>query len=290
MMEDKIQVDIVAHTRLPNDAEFVSWRWRLPAFLDGEWRTHRQISKNASSFRAIPISRMIENVTDDPFIRWHWTLQEKGMQGHRRADDIAASYARSAWLEARDACVKSAMSLATLGLHKQDANRLLQPWVWMEWLNTARVKHLNHLYALRDEGMAEPHFKDFVVRLMEEVEDSKVESNDAHLPYVSSADRDNWSLASCAYASAARCRRVSLFRLDGTGDSNFAADVASGEEMAMTSPLHATPFEHQVWTHNGAADLAGNFAEPRPDGVVQFRKIIGGEYTRKPHVRTVVRP
>src|SRR5690606_3488730 len=74
---------------------------RYPRWIHAEGRTHRQLdisedfqisipapslmecddlSRNASSSRAIPVERLISDVLDDPAIPIFWGKNEKGMQ------------------------------------------------------------------------------------------------------------------------------------------------------------------------------------------------------------------
>lgn len=282
------QIQVIAKTRLPNGAEFVSWSWRLPQRLDGEWRTHRQISKSASSFRAIPVKRMIKDILDRPFVPDHFSRNEPGMQGHTRLEGDELAEAQCVWSAARFDALKSAQALLDMNLHKQDVNRLLTPWAFQQWINTARIGHLDHLWALRDHPMAEPHFCDAIQSLRMEIDDAPMVSRRAHLPYINDDERNTFGYGALAYVSAVRCRRVSLFNLDNNALPTFGEDLKRGFDMARENPVHATPFEHQVTTHEakGGRMLQGNFVDydekgrAIADGVAQFRKTIEGEYTK----------
>ena len=45
---------------------------RLPRIIWPEMLTHRTMSRNARSSRAVPVKRMIEEVRNEPFVPWHW--------------------------------------------------------------------------------------------------------------------------------------------------------------------------------------------------------------------------
>lgn len=284
-------VQLIAKTRLPNGAVFATWVIKLPAFLDGEFRTHRQQSKSAASFRARTTKSMIDDIVRDPFVRWHWTLNQPGMQGHTHASDEVAAAARKWWLEAADNAVAHACNLQLLGLHKQDCNRLLQPFSWMQYIVTSRDIHLDHWRALRDHPMAEPHFRDITREALRLYDEAPAVDDVLHAPYVGADERAKHDAGDCALISATRCRRVSLFRVGDTTRSDASADIESALQMCSERPMHATPFEHQVWfdrTLIGVGNLAGNLAAidlvgmPICDGTVQHRKVFHGEYTRAP--------
>lgn len=284
----KALVQLLLKTRLPNGAVFATWVIKLPAFLDGEFRTHRQQSKSAASFRARTTKSMIDDVINDPFIRWHWTLNEPGMQGFTHADRSTTDKAVAAWKQAALYAVDGALRLQEIGLHKQDCNRLLQPFSWMQYIVTSRDCHLDHWRSLRVHPMAEPHFRDITARALKLYDEAPAIDDVMHVPYIDADEREVWDADSCALISATRCRRVSLFRVGDTTRSDAIADLKSAVEMATAKPMHSTPFEHQVWFDRsiiGRVNLAGNLAAinddfmPVLDGTVQHRKIYRGEYT-----------
>lgn len=284
-------VQLIAKTRLPNGAVFATWVIKLPAFLDGEFRTHRQQSKSAASFRARTTKSMIDDVIRDPFVRWHWTLNQPGMQGHTHASPEQVAKAVQAWRFAAVFAVEGAEALQAIGLHKQDCNRLLQPFSWMQYIVTSRDIHLDHWRALRDHPMAEPHFRDITREALRLFDEAIAVDDVLHAPYVGADERAKHDAGDCALISATRCRRVSLFRVGDTTRSDASADIESALQMCSERPMHATPFEHQVWfdrTLIGVGNLAGNLAAidlvgmPICDGTVQHRKVFHGEYTRAP--------
>jgi hypothetical protein len=283
-------VKLLASSRIPNGVTMASWQVKLPSFLDGEMRTHRQRSNSAASFRARTTASMIRDVLEDPFVRWHWSLNEPGMQGNTPASPEVADRNRERWLAARFPVVRVVQAMADDNLHKQDCNRLLQPWSWMQYVVTTRVSHIPHFESLRIEGGTEPHFFDIATEMrLLLVEHGPAIEREAHLPYVDDVDAARWSVRDAARASSTRCRRASLFRAGEREMSSMADDVRLGLEAESTDPLHATPFEHQVWCgiEGMQRNLAGNFAEldddnmPLRDGTIQHRKLLAREYVRR---------
>jgi len=99
---------------------------RSPKFIDAEMRTHRMLSQNSSSSRAIPTAKVIEQVKKDPFVPFDWRRNQAGMQGEEHLSDADAAV--SSWMVARNVAVEQASYLAELGVHKQHINRLLDPF------------------------------------------------------------------------------------------------------------------------------------------------------------------
>ena len=278
-------VKLVCHTRLEGlrTAEFATFRVKLPARLDGEVRTHRQISKNAASFRAIPTDRFIDVVLTDPFIPWAWTSANPGMQGPLIEDvDLLEELCKNR-LKDRDAAVASSRREQAMGVHKQEANRLVQPFAWLPYLMTVRKQHLPRLARLRTGSMAERHFQSIARVMVDLVDASTPHKHKYHLPYVNQIERQKASFEDLAFASGARCARISLNRDDQHNE--LSIEIEKGKALSQNDPPHATPFEHQICLGGRpTVGLQGNFVlysektkEPIADRVVQFRKLIPNE-------------
>jgi hypothetical protein len=56
--------------------------------IHSELMTHRVFSRNASSSRAIPVKRMIQDIIDDPAMPIHWGANIPGMQAREELDAV----------------------------------------------------------------------------------------------------------------------------------------------------------------------------------------------------------
>ncbi len=77
----KISATIVADSINSQGDRLTSLLITFPRILLSEVNTHRMLSKNTSSSRAIPFNKMVEAVQNDPFIPIAWQKDHKGMQG-----------------------------------------------------------------------------------------------------------------------------------------------------------------------------------------------------------------
>lgn len=242
-----------------------------PRFIHGEVMTHRVFSRNAMSSRAVPVAKMIDQVRNDPFIPLHWGVNKPGMQADAVMEDPAEAV--SQWKMAARFAADRAENLAAIGLHKQIANRLLEPFQWMHTLVTST--EWRNFFALRDHPAAEPHFQILARAMRQAMEASTPVPRSPnwglgawHLPYVSEQERDligNSTLL--AKASAARCARVSYLNHDGS-EPNLMKDLELFDRLAGSEPIHASPLEHQAEAL-ALADRSGNFV-----GWGQFRQTI----------------
>ncbi len=246
-----------------------------------------------------------------PYVPWHWGANQKGMQAGAECDetvvvpalyknhaDTLQGYDRpftreEAWLHARDAAVLVAEGFMNAGYHKQNPNRLLEPFAWIDTLFTS-TDWANFLW-LREHEAAEPHLQD-LARLVHKALDEHTDIQTLqpgwwHLPYITEAD---WDVAvdMCGTQgeviellrkiSAARCARISYAPFDG--DASFERELERYDSLVSSDRVHASPTEHQAMPDrmdpytNGfeSAKLAGNLGP----GWIQYRKLIPGEVHR----------
>lgn len=81
-----IKAEVVAHSKSPQGHELVSILATFPRIILAEVNTHRMLSKNTSSSRAIPFKKMVQSVKDNPFVPIAWQKDHPGMQGTEYLD------------------------------------------------------------------------------------------------------------------------------------------------------------------------------------------------------------
>ena len=119
----------------------------FPRIILAELNTHRMMSRNSASSRAIPFEKMLKSVEENPFIPIAWQKDHKGMQGSEYLEGQNEGEATEQWLIARDGAVKQALILSGgnklpnpeggLNVTKQLCNRLLEPFMYHTVLITA---------------------------------------------------------------------------------------------------------------------------------------------------------
>lgn len=242
-----------------------------------ELNTHRVGSKSSASSRAIPVKRMLAAVERAPFIPRRFSRAQAGMATDSFIDYGSPEWDEAAqwWLESRDAAVKQVLRGLDLGLHKQDVNRLLEPFMLhtvvfsaTEWANFIALRT-----ALNEQGnpLAYPPIYDLAVATREALEASvpvprPSSGDDAwHTPLVSAEERAVLGAEDSVRVSVARCARASYFQPDGRvslADSGRAMEdeIALYERLlhpAVESAPHYSPFEHVAKAAPGL--LSGNF-------------------------------
>lgn len=279
---------VLADSVSPRGIRLTTLEVTFPRIVLAEFNTHRMLSRNSASSRAIPVEKMIRMVEEDPYIPTTWGKNQKGMQADEDVSAEEALGAQSDWLVARDLMVQQARALLARGIHKQLTNRLLEPFMWHTCITTAT--EWSNFDNLRCHKDAHPEIK----RAAELMRDARVASmpkelgpTDWHLPLVFDEDYEqvilqnptdpDWVMKQLVKISCGRCARVSYLTHEGKRD--LSADVELCDRLTQSG--HMSPLEHAatpmtddeyVQMSGEVMGMWGNFR-----GWKQYRKTIVGE-------------
>lgn len=297
-----IKAKIIADSISPEGKRITSVEAYYPRFIHSEVMTHKKLSRNASSSRAIPVKRMIEMLRADPAMPEYWGSNKPGMQAGEELTFLMREYAEDTWINAMENSIAAAEKMIEYGLHKQIANRILEPWAHMRTLLTATC--WNNTFALRRHADAQPEFKILADAIHEAMEDSTPKElgvGEWHLPYVEEEDfgaayfvlkqtgavniHDERIYELLKKVSVARCARVSYMTTEGE-PSTIEKDLILYDRLVGSSPLHASPAEHQAtpddWVGPNVVSPFGMYARPELHGNLvgwkQLRKMLPGEF------------
>lgn len=292
-----IAAKMVLDSVSPEGIRLCTMQLRYPKFIHSELMTHRVFSRNASSSRAIPVARLIQDVLEDPAVPVHWGANQRGMQADRECDakvhmggdglfscDMPS---RDAWLRARDMAVIYARAFDAAGYHKQIVNRLLEPWCHINVVVTST--DWSNFFALRCHPGAQPEMRALAEAMRHAMKQSKPEvlqPDEWHLPYVA---EDDWKFQDTSglyftrdytemiKISVARCARVSYLTREGRQPS-VDEDLALYDRLVAQVPLHASPAEHQATPDKYEGIMWANpYLHGNLRGWVQYRKTLPGE-------------
>lgn len=276
-----IEAKIIEDSISPTRARLTTFQLRYPRFIHAEFMTHRLFSRNASSSRAIPAKRLLDDIQHEPAMPVHWGKNQKGMQARSEMDDFQSEACKELWLEARDQVLSYARALENMGLHKQVVNRLTEPWAHISVVCTAT--EFDNFFQLRCHPDAQPEMK-VLADLMRDAyfasTPRRLNVGQWHLPYIKDEERfapGNYGKkgqlkneGSLLRASVARCARVSYLTHDKK-EPELNDDVALYER--LFSSKHLSPFEHIATPNIDPVAWSGNLK-----GWIQFRKMLKGEH------------
>lgn len=255
---------VLLDSKSPAGIRLTTLEVTFPRFVLAEFNTHRNFSRNSASSRAIPTSKLIGRVLEDPAVPLEWGKNKAGMSASDVLPGDLAREAERVWLSARDAAVAHAQRLLALDVHKQELNRLLEPFLWhtvivsaTEWAN---------FFELRCAPNAQPEIRAAALLMLEAMNASVpqlLDHGEWHTPLLQ-PDESGLDLETRRRVSAARCARVSYLTHEGRREIERDLELFD----RLRADRHLSPFEH-VATAAPDGAFRANFR-----GWVQMRREI----------------
>lgn len=289
---------------------------RYPKFIHAEAKTHRLLyigteayemlvevglmdekafSRNASSSRAIPVNRLIQDVIDDPVTPSFSGSNKPGMQAGEPLPDEDRKLLIDIWNGGRDEAIRRARAMADIGGAKQDVNRIIEPYSHINVLITAT--EWDNFSELRCHPDAQPEMRLLAESIMNAIDYhtaglkfQTLMPGQWHTPFVTRDNEldiyklnDRFSYNNESFnrtlrkISTARCARLSYMTHEGKEPGIFD-DLKLYDRLVGSAPIHASPAEHQatpdyVKLMSGTTyehpELHGNLT-----GFIQHRKLI----------------
>jgi len=274
-----------------NGNRITTFELEYPRFIHAELLTHRMFSRNSASSRAIPVERMMELVDTQLAMPCYWGKNQPGMSAREEITEIAR--AETTWKFAAQTAREFSKTLLDLGLHKQIANRVTEPFQTIKVVLTAT--EFDNWFELRAHPDAQPEINLLAQEMKAALKAStplEILPHDWHVPYVDRTWQngqiyyqvagEHCPVAQARMVSASCCAQVSYRRLDQSLDK--ALSIA--KKLVAGRPWHASPFEHQakpmlstlqphIWeagtTHQ---DHHGNFWSGNFRGWIQHRQLL----------------
>lgn len=248
-----IHATIIADSKNEHGNRITSFIVTLPRIVLAELNTHRMLSRNSASSRAIPFKTMVERCNLNPFIPLEFQADHSGMQGNKILEGTDLDFAIARWVDSSKSAIVKASQLNKIGVTKQLCNRLLEPFMWHTAIITAT--EWENFYALRAHPAAEIHIADLAEKMLIEAnlsEPKQLKADEWHIPL-----GDNMNLSKIGdlattldtfqtveslmiKIATARCARVSYLNYEGNDD--YEADIKLHDRLADMG--HWSPFEH----------------------------------------------
>lgn len=280
-----------------NGKRLTTFELEYPRFIHSEFMTHRMLSRNAASSRAIPVKKIIERIEENPAQPIHWGSNQPGMQAKEELDTKSKCEVSGIWEDSCINAVVSAEQMLKYNAHKQIVNRILEPYQFIKVVCSAT--EFDNFFWLRCHEDAQPEIKelaDCMYKAYSRCIPETLEPGEWHTPYVShkndvdgncsyyidfNGETITLSLEEALKVSSSCCAQVSFRALD-----NSLEKACKIYDMLVESkPVHASPFEHQGtpienkldwWETEGTTHIdkyedvwSGNF-----NGFIQHRQLI----------------
>lgn len=243
------EVKMVAHSVSLAGEKIATLQLRYWRAIHGEFMTHRVFSRNASSSRAIPVKAMLKQVWSDPAGPIHWGANQAGMQADSQLTGFKKKLAQFLWYKVagRLACA-SAYLMMKAGLHKQVANRILEPWQYITVVVTST--EWENFLDLREHKDAQPEIAELASAIRESLETTQaklLQDGEWHMPFAQEGETGTFGLSVTdrLKMSVARCARTSYLTFDRK-PSTLRSDISLHDRLVDAEPPHMSPTEHQA--------------------------------------------
>ena len=259
-----IKATIAQDSTNSNGDRLLTFSLTYGRFIHSEMLRHRAASHSVKSSRAIPLKKYRKEVEDNPYMPVKFGTNQKGMQAGEETD-ATASHGKTVWkISAKIACLMHSM-MEKANIHKEVANRILEPYVWVEETLTVEHDALVEMGKLRIHEDAQEDIRVVIEMMLEAAEQNTpllLKENEWHLPYVvrkrsenddklSYFDNDGklLTLDEAIICSAARCARSSYANHDNSM-TTYENDSKLADRLIGSDPMHLSPFEHQARSFN----------------------------------------
>lgn len=269
----QIEAKILAHSISPTGKEILSYEIIYPRIIHAELMTHRMLSKNAASSRAIPVSKVVEMVRINPAMPSRFGANQAGMQDKGEEHTGVVEWfnnelsGRGAWEEFARCAADASEALNTAGFHKQICNRPTEAFQWMKTVITGT--EWTNFFWLRDHPAADPTIAELARKMYVAKLGSfpvPLKSGEWHLPYYKNGywkssgyvkniggviveiddKRGGVTLEEATDISMSCCAQVSYRTLDDTLEKAERVVGHLNLGVNLEEPCHASPSEHQA--------------------------------------------
>lgn len=254
-----ITAKVIAKSRNQVTGDIITtFELQYPRIIHAELLTHRLFSRNTASSRAVPVNKMLTRILKNPFIPEYFGKNKSGMQASEEVPEYSKEIATRVWRDALTNALETSQDLTDLKVHKQLANRVTEPFQYIQCVVTATA--FKNWYRLRNHEAAQPEIQLLAKAMYEADCGAKIDDlipGEWHLPYIDTEDDRELALPlnDAILVSVARCARVSYFLREG-GKSNIEKDLKLAQRLAVES--HMSPFEH-VACATPVKCMIGNF-------------------------------
>jgi hypothetical protein len=301
--KELITARVLADSISPHGDRMTTMEIEYPRFILAELNTHRMLSKNSASSRAIPVKAMHQHMRENPARPVHWGKNQPGMQANTELTGMDLTDVQFMWQRAQQDAMHWAQQMSErAGLHKQVANRITEPWMTMKTVISGT--EWRNFFWLRAHADAQPEIHELATKMFNAHNQSVpqlLQPDEWHLPYVKShrlssgeliyLDAEDLPITTeqARVISASCCAQVSYRK----SDDSYEKAHKIFKQLIESQPCHASPVEHQAtpmdldtidkydpecW-QDGVTHVSrnGDLWSGNLRGWIQFRKLIAGE-------------
>lgn len=261
-----------------NNNRITTFEITFPRFIAEQILTHAMLRRNAGSLRATPTYKLYNACTVEPLV---WGSNRPGMQAGEELTGLRLTIARNAWRFSRRVSLLCARIMHKAGLHKEECNRILTPYLWQTYVITSNEYGWQNFFNQRCDSHAQPEIQKLAYLMRGEYNNSEPFEQRHHIPYDPLFEidfvADNYAFARQQNLSILELRkRISIARIARVSYYNHGSNAIDyNKDLALFSGLcagrHYSPFDHVLtYTENFKNGIYPSWKSVREELFPQF--------------------
>jgi thymidylate synthase ThyX len=247
-----IKAEVIKDSYNPDfDSRITTMVIEYPRIILSELNTHRVLSKNSSSSRAVPVKKMLELIASNPAMPVRFGDNQPGMQD-KGENSKNSEAAKVLWIEAAKSSASYVKVMHDMNIHKQVCNRLIEPFQMMKTCITAT--QWSNFFNLRLHTDADPTIYALAEAMKSAMNSSnpvELKEGEWYVPFVNEVrvegnqvfyDQDGFQISvEDALMISCSCSAQTSYRLN---DYSLEKAKIIYDKLINSKPAHSSPTEH----------------------------------------------
>ena len=217
----------------------ITLKVEVPYYVWTEILTHKRFARNATSNRAMKVSKNTQMgcYTPDAFY-----LQGEGMASGYPVGALETEEAYKIWEATWKYCKRQALKLEKLGVAKEQSSRVLPTFKMMRGLLTGTQSAWNAFIEIRNTEFADKAMREFALKASDAIKGADTSYFVFHFPFIETEnffDKNKMNAEEMLYIGAGRIARIS-YGQPGAKDSDYHLGTQ------LRDRKHLSPFEHMA--------------------------------------------
>lgn len=260
---DRTKAELLAYSSSWVGTNVATFLLTIPRVMLPELTRHRNFSFSVESSRAKSIEKVIEDIVKNKYYP-DWTINKKGMSGDKLSDINQRKRAN----EKVDFLANTIINVVELslkdelGIHKQNANRYLEPFQYIDvivtgsltdWLAFLELRHpqgdlINKCEDSEPHGInysfpAQSEIQNIAIKvwnILKDAEPNYLEPGEYHLPYRLENDERVYTIEEQLSYASSKCATISF--------GNHSEDNKTKANLDNTNRLYKRLINHKHWS------------------------------------------
>lgn len=278
-----IKVKIILDSINEENSRLTTIIIKCPQSFSHEFMKHKMFIKNIGNFKQDTILTTIESVEKDMSLLKN--IGKKTKKIEKIAHDLKFKVTQM-WLNRAKKVENEAKKLINLGMHKQIANKILEPYVFNTILITGTQKSYSDFFLLAEKRQKIKEMQILANEIILIYKNNKpvlLPEGSWHLPYITQGDLDiinfddyNQCMDILCKISAVRCLKMNYFNFSSNSHFDIGLELDVYNKMIESFPVNISFTEHIAMSSISNKQMESSF-----DSWIKYRDTLSGKFRKK---------